>query len=272
LGQRGEWSSTVCRALADALVSRQENRGRTSAHELAWIRLLGWCLRPGFGAPGDGDRVDALWALAPGREGGGLVHATDKGLWSEWWILWRRVASGLTAIRQQALFDAARPWLGGGNQGPGPQFHGLPEMLRMVSTLERLSPKQKEMAGAWVAERRKKLGTWWPLGRLGARLPFHGDARDAVPQAVAQRWLEMLLDRDWRTEDGAAFAAVLIARPTGEPAHDIAPEIREQVVARLRELDAPSRWVDLATGAAALGSGDAKRVFGDALPAGLRLS
>jgi len=272
LGPRGEWSSTVCRALADALMGRRESRGRTRAHELAWIRLLGWCLRPGFGAPGDAPRVDALWALAPGREGGGLVNATDKGLWSEWWILWRRIAPGLSAVRQQALFDAARPWLGGGKRPAGPHFHGQPEMLRMVSTLERLSPKHKEVAGAWVVERRKKLGTWWPLGRLGARLPFHGDAREAVERAVAEGWLETLLARDWAAEDGAAFAAVLIARPTGDAGHDVDPRFREQVIARLGEIEAPSRWVDLTTGAAALGSGDARRVFGDALPAGLRLS
>ncbi len=272
LGPRGEWSSTVCRALADVLIARRTQRGRTAGHELAWVRLLGWCLRPGFGAPGDAERLDALWSIGPTQDGGGLVHFKDKGLWSEWWILWRRIAPGLTAIRQRSLFDVAQPWLGGGKLPPGPHVHGQPEMLRMVSTLERLSPAQKETAGGWVVERRKKLGTWWPLGRLGARVPFHGETRDAVPRALAERWLTLLHDRDWKAEDGAAFAAVLLARPTGDTEHDVPTEAREKVTTRLRELEAPGRWVDLATGAASLGSGDARTVFGDALPAGLRLS
>lgn len=268
IGPRGEWSSTACRALADALIAHTEGRGRTPVHETHWLRLLGWALRPGFGAPGDAERLDRLWPLFEV----GLAHPKDKALWAEWWILWRRVSPGLGPIRQRAIFDAVRPWLAGGPRPPGPHAHGQPEMLRMLSGLERLSPAQKEEIGGWVIDRIKKIGTWWPLGRLGARAPFHGDPQDAVPREVAAHWLATLDALDWATADGAAFAAVLIAAPAGNPDLDLSSAEREGVVQKLKGLDVPSRWTDLVTGAAALSAGDARRVFGDALPSGLRLT
>ena len=268
LGPRGEWSTTLCRALADALLAVVAHRGRTSAHELNWLRVLSWTARPGFGAAGDRARVDRLWTL----HDGGLAHPTDKGCWTEWWILWRRVAAGLDGARQRTLFDEVRPWLAGGKPPPGPRAHGQPEMLRLLAALERVPSDAKQAAAGWLQAHFKRVNSWWPLGRLGARDPFHGEPADAVPPGVADTWLETLLHLDWKTADGAAFAAVLIARATGDPARDLPAERREAVVARLREIDAPTPWIEMVTRPTALSDGDARRVFGDSLPAGLRLA
>ena len=72
-----------------------------------------------------------------------------------------------------ALFADVKPWLGGGKPPPGPRAHGQPEMLRMVAALERLPAADKALAGRWLQQSIKKVGSWWPLGRLGARSPFH---------------------------------------------------------------------------------------------------
>ena len=270
LGDRGQWSSTVCRAVFDAMMAREPYRGASAEHELNWLRLVSWCIRPGFGARGDRARLDALWAL----HGVGLVHPAAKATWGEWWILWRRAAAGLDRARQQALFDDVRPWLAPptGPPPPGPRAHGHPEMIRLLAALERLPAAAKETAGLWFEAWFDKIRSWWPLGRLGARAPFNGDAADIVPTAVAERWLDRLMPLDWKTEDGADFAAVMLARVTGDPARDIDPARRRAVAERLAAIGASLTWVELVTQTTTLSDGDAKRVFGDSLPAGLRLA
>src|SRR5690606_33921445 len=108
LGPRGDWPADVCRALADALLEVRGGRGHDAAHELSWLRLVGWCLRPGHGAPGDRARMDTLWQVH--QEG--LRHPTRSN-GPEWWILWRRVAPGLDRARQGILLDELAPAFAG---------------------------------------------------------------------------------------------------------------------------------------------------------------
>ncbi len=267
IGPRGQWSSTECRGLADALLKVAPQRGRTPEHELQWLRILSWCARPGFGHNRDRDRMEAIWALFAE----GLQHPGNKGTWNEWWILWRRVAAGLDAGRQATLYAAVAPWLGGGPRPKGPHHHGPAEMLRLLAALERLPADAKQKAGAWLQTHFKKINSWWPLGRLGARQPFHGTAADVVPPDVADAWLELLLPLDWSQADGAAFAAACIARVTGDAARDLPAERRRRVADRLTADKSPSPWIEMVTRAVDLSEGDTRRVFGDSLPAGLRL-
>lgn len=268
LGPRGEWSAATCRALWDTCMTAAPHRGRSALHELTWLRLVGWALRPGFGAQGDTQRIRRMWAL----HAEGIHHPNDKAIWTEWWILWRRVAPGLDRAQQATLFEAVRPWLTGGKPPPGPRAHGHNEMVQMLAALERLTPTQKEQAGAWFLERADKLNNWWPLGRLGAREPFHGDPADVVPPTTAESWLHRLLALDWKKADGAAFAAALLARMTGDEQRDIDPTLRKTVLERLADASAPATWIDMVTRATGLSAGDAKRVYGESLPAGLRLA
>ncbi|MCA9718991.1 MAG: molecular chaperone DnaK, partial [Myxococcales bacterium] len=270
LGPRGEWSSSLCRALVEILLAREEHRARTPDHELGWLRLVGWCMRPGFGARGDARRIDALWRLF--ERGDGVVHTGDKTIGAEWWVLWRRVAGGLSRDRQGALFEVVRPWLAGGRPPPGPRAHGKPEMLRMLAALEQLPAARKQEAGAWFLQSHKKVGSWWPLGRLGARQPFRGRVDDVVPPAVAESWLERVLELDWSSIEGAAFAAVLLARMTGDPARDIQPGLRKQVLRRLQREKSPSRWIGVVSEKSSLSERDTRQLFGDSLPTGLRLT
>jgi len=265
LGPRGRWSSSVCRAVVDVCLDRAEARGRTPQHELSWLRLVGWCLRPGTGVQGDRERMRALWALHPQA----LVHPAHKAAWSEWWILWRRVATGLDQAQQHALFEEVRPWLDPSVNPRGQHLWGHREMMHMLAAMERLGADDKARAGGWCLERFKKLGSWWVLGRLGSRQPV--DPSTAVDPATAQAWLDRILAVDWARVQGASFAAALIARRTGDPARDLDEDSRRQVVHRLREVGASEHWVRMVAEGAALRGGDAKRLYGDALPTGLTL-
>ncbi len=268
LGPRSQWSVSTCRALGDACLEHIAARGLTEQHQLHWLRLCGWCLRPGFGAPGDEARLQALWTLRQDP-----LSAPTKAGWAEYWILWRRVATGLDAEHQHLLLQDVRPWLWRqGPPPPGPHRHGPVEMMQLLATLERLDAKDKHTIGELLLTRAKKIGSYWPLGRVGTRIPFHGEADDVVPPSVAEAWITRLLQLDWATAEGASFAAASIAALTADSERDVSEAMRSTVADRLARADAPSRWIDMVTQPTGLSEGDLKRMFGDSLPVGLRLT
>ncbi|TPV97261.1 MAG: molecular chaperone DnaK [Myxococcales bacterium FL481] len=265
LGPRGRWSAATCRALFAKLMAHEPGRETSDQHELAWLRLCGWCLRPGLGHPGDPARVDELWAL----HDRGLLHPS-KANWSQWWVLWRQVAAGLDATRQQRLFASVEPWLWREGKPPaGPHAHGPVEMMQLLAALERLHPSTKVRIGELLWTRIRKLGSYWALGRVGARAPFVGDRQHVVAAATAAAWVERLCDVDWTAANGAGFAAASMARRTGDPHLDVSDALRQRVADRLAAARAPTGWREMLSGA---GDGDDKSRFGDSLPSGLRLA
>lgn len=267
LGPRAEWSVSTCRVLGDAVLELAPKRGASDEHELNWLRLVGWCLRPGFGDPGDVARLDAMWAL----RSEGLKKPT-KANWSEWWIVWRRLAPGLSAERQRMLHDDVRPWLWRSGKPPaGPAAHGPVEMMQMLATLERLPAAEKRTLGELLLERASKLGSYWSLGRVGARVPLAAEAEVVAPP-VAEAWTQTLLALDWTTAEGASFAAASLVAITGDPARDVSPGLRATVAERLAKAGAPGSWIEMVTRPTARSEGDAKRMFGESLPVGLRLT
>jgi len=268
LGPRGLWSGALCRRLWDTLGELREGRKRSENHELNWLRLCGWCLRPGFGAEGDAARIETMQRVLEE----GLVHRS-KANWAEWWIVWRRIAPGLDAAPQRALYEAVRPYLWQDvPKPPGPHAHGPVEMMQMLATLERLSAPAKQACGELFFERAAKIGSYWPVGRAGARVPFHGDPADIIPADVASAWLRRLLELDWAQAEGAAFAATWIARRSGDAARDIPEDERQEIVRRLQRVQASAGWIAMVERGSELSEGDAKRLLGDSLPVGLRLS
>src|SRR6202011_2748077 len=126
-------------------------RRRSPGHYARWYNLVGYCLRPGFGDPLDKYRVEQLWKLmhAPPRsEPGRTVPRLPEG-GADYWIMWRRVAGGLSGQLQSALYNRLRPSLlpAKGKAGIKPGANELAEMWRGVARLERLGVKQKEKLG-----------------------------------------------------------------------------------------------------------------------------
>lgn len=268
IGPRGQWSAATCRALWSVCLEHEARRGVSDQHELSWLGLAGWSLRPGYGAPEDEARIDTLWDL---REVG-LRRAT-KATWPQWWILWRRVAAGLDVTRQVTLFEELEPWLWreGGSPPAGPHKHGPVEMMQLVAGLERISREAKERCGDLFLERAKKIGSYQPLARVGARVLVRADPEDAVDAAVADRWVEALLALDWDKAEGAAFAAASLGRLTGDERRDLAPERRKLIAQRLTAAKVSARWIDMVLRGADMAASDMKRLFGEGLPVGLKL-
>jgi hypothetical protein len=79
----------------------RQGPAQVAEHERAWLNLAGFCLRPGFGHPLDGWRIEQLWAMFDT----GVQYHKDSQVRAEWWTLWRRVAGGLSTEAQLRLLD-----------------------------------------------------------------------------------------------------------------------------------------------------------------------
>ena len=287
LGARERWETPLLRRLFDALMERAKGRRRSAEHERVWLNLAGWCLRPGFGDPLDGWRIEQLWPLFET----GPQYARDSQVRAEWWTLWRRVAGGLSTEMQLRLLDdfafnlQAEP--ADRARRPATLVDGSEDdMLRLGASLERIPSAYKAEIGDWMAGQimavpatpkpdPKAAATYarylWALARVGTRRSLHGSAHEVAPAEAAQRWLSELLALDWKRIEPAGFAAAHIARRTGDRSRDIGEPLREEVLRRLAAAGAPPAWAQMVREVVALDQASATRMFGDALPPGLKL-
>jgi hypothetical protein len=276
---RDEWPTGLCRRLWDFQAEVAEQRRRSPAHLSRWYNLVGYCLRPGFGDPLDRFRVDQFWKLMhapqPGQFGPrGLEGGTHA------WIMWRRVAGGLHATLQHALYERLRPALlpskGKGGVKPGADEYA--EMWRLASSLERLDVKHKEDLGQVLLKplRRSPVPTYgfWSLTRLGARGLLYGPLNTVLHPQVGERWLDQLVGFEPGHESermGWAFCLSQLARRTGQRALDVDDSHRQSVLTVLRALDIPASWVRMVEEVTESEGEEQSQMFGDSLPIGLRL-
>lgn len=276
LGERDQWDTALARALFDALWERSKRRRRSAHHERVWFNLAGYCLRPGFGYPADDWRISQIWALYAQ----GLQFNQDSQSWAEWWTFWRRAAGGLSPTAQQRILQDIARFL---NPATARNLKiqqeiknkSYEDMVRLAAALENLDLPTKTELGDWLLKRLEKSSetatSWWALGRIGAREPFHGSLHRVLPPAQVVFWLKAMQKQDWRKQTNAAFAAVMLARMTGDRSRDLEAPLREAVAAQLKTVKAPELWIRLVTEVVALDEAESRRVFGETLPSGLKL-
>jgi len=275
LGARESWDLALLRTLFDALLARARRRRRTPEHERSWLNLAGYCLRPGVGAELDDWRMAQVWAL----HDQGIAHPQDSGNWAEWWIFWRRAAAGLSEAQQmQLLEDVAGHMQQAGQraQGKSSALGSYDDMVRLFSVLENVPWAYRLEMGQWMLERLRKPGesvqTWWALGRICSRVPLSpAGAHQIIPPEQLDPFLEAVLAQDWRQNDSAMFAAVQMARMTGDRARDLSDAQRAQIAERLQQVGAPAVWQAMVAGVVELDAAEQRRSFGESLPPGLQL-
>jgi hypothetical protein len=282
---RAEWPVSVLRAFWRTMLEIAGARATSAAHEQRWLNLAGYCLRPGFGFAVDDWRIAEMWKVFPA----GVSHQANEAVCAEWWIMWRRLAGGLSAGQQQALampLFAALKTLRQGKpraQLPGGASlrlgtHESVEVLRLLSMLERIERPLRELLGSWMVERMREKGAatereacLWATGRLGSRVPLYGPLHNLVSSEQAASWLESLLalSLSGRT---AGFTLVALARFTGDRYRDIPEPLRVRVAERLASLNAPGHWIELVMEGGKLEHEEQTISFGDSLPKGLFLA
>ena len=273
IGLRKEsWPMSVARRLADALLDVADGRSLGARHEVHWLNLLGYCLRPGFGDPRDSHRLAQTRKIYQA----GLKFPTNLQSQADWLVLWRRIAGGLSAAHQHELRNYLAG-LGIGRKKTGPRLN--PQLQRdgwrLLASLEHLSGATRAALGNELLRKVKKEpadGSWlWSLGRLGARIPLYSSLTCVVPVETAVEWITTLLELPRPTHETAS-AILQLARLTGDRTRDVSGEVRELAIARLREADlAVEAIVQPMRALASPNRDDVTRTFGEPLPKGLHL-
>ena len=277
---RHEWPTGLCRRLWTFLEEQAERRASSAQHLNRWYHLVGYCLRPGFGDSLDRYRIEQLWKLlaAPYRAGGISQQQAEGG--ADYWIMWRRVAGGLSTAIQNTLMTRLRPILlpVKGKAAIKPGANELAEMWRAAASLERLDVKTKEALGEAVLRQLSKSPVptfgFWALTRFGARALFHGPMNLVLHPQIVEAWLEQLLKfkpANDSEKNGWAFCLANLARMTGQRALDIDDAVRGLVLERLHSLKVPGHWSEMVEKIVATDAGDRGQLFGESLPIGLRL-
>lgn len=275
---RSEWPTSLCRRLWEFLECNADGRARGPAHLSRWYNLVGFSLRPGFGDPLDRYRVESLWKLITSSASGTGQSALPEG-GADFWIMWRRVAGGLNAALQQALFARLRPVLlpGKGKPPPKQSPNELAEMWRAAASLERIDSKTREALGATLLEQTDRLPPYlfWSLTRIGARVPLYGPLNNLVHVTVVEGWLDTLLSMNPESENdrlGWAFCLSQLARRSGLRAVDVDDTLRHRVLATLQRMAVPAAWPRMVEDIVSRESDERSRLFGESLPMGLRLA
>ena len=264
---RNSWPLATIRHLADAFLAVADGRKKSPAYEIRWFNLCGFCLRPGFGYPGDDFRIEQTRRIYVG----GITHGNQVQCEIDWWIFWGRVAGGMNRNQQADVYQRLSGFLlpRGARKPQRINPSLLREMWRAAASLELLPIGVKtELGDALI--RRVKAGDFkeseiWCLSRLGARKLFYGPMNLVVPPATATRWAEALLN-----VAGAGEALAAIARRTEDPTRDLPAATLENVRRKLESTPHAERLLAVFEGDEAddraLG-----RIFGEELPSGLVL-
>jgi molecular chaperone DnaK (HSP70) len=281
LGSREEWRLPVLRELWSAAFAGAARRRRTADHERVFYQIAGFTLRPGFGYPLDDWRCEqaAKWL------GESVQFPAEKPVWTEYWVMWRRLAGGLTPQRHRELWDLLKPHLvyrvnaarGKSVARPkGVQPEGLDEMVRLAAALEHLPAEERIEVGQLLLETLKRPegvgGPWaWSIGRLGARTPIYGSAHHVVDPVTASSWLSGLIEAHQRGAEGALFAMTQVTRLTGDRSRDLDEADRGRALDVLSAAEAPDSWRRMVSEVTVLDRADEARALGDTLPVGLRV-
>jgi molecular chaperone DnaK (HSP70) len=265
---RMSWPVAAIRQMADAFLTSVDGRKKSPAYEARWLNLCGFCLRPGFGYPGDDFRVEQTRRI----HAAGLTYGNQTQCEIDWWIFWGRVAGGLNRNQQSDIYQRmAGSLLPRGNKKP-PRVNSalLREMWRTASSLELLPLGTKTELGDALIKRVRagdfKDSELWCLARLGARRLFYGPINLVVPPATSTRWAEVLL-----RVPNAAEALAAIGRQTGDPTRDLPMVTRDAIRAKVQAAAHAERLLQVFEGEeedeSTLG-----RIFGEELPSGLVLA
>lgn len=264
--RRDSWPVSTVRQLADVFPEVATGRKKSPRHEVRWLNLYGFCLRPGFGAPGDHDRIRQT------RGADNMAFPDDLQCQVERLVFWRRVAGGLNASRQHELYRDCSNLLGLGSKGRAPRLNRQLEQegWRLLASLEQLPGAIRASLGHKLLARISKEpapALFWALGRFGARIPVYGPLSCVAPLEAAEKWLAWFLElEEWTPE--TAFAASQLALRTGDARRDINDDLRQQVLAMLNELGFAEYAQSIARDQPSVS--EVARALGESLPKGMQ--
>ena len=270
--KRESWPLATLRLFCDVLLEVADGRKLSPRHEVRWLNLLGYCLRPGFGDPQDASRITHARRIYSA----GLAFPRELQSQVDWLVLWRRIAGGLSAAHQHEIRNYLGD-LGIGRKKAGTRLNSQLEHdgWRLLASLEHLSGSTRAALGSELLRKLKKepadSGWLWSLGRFGARIPLYGSLSCVVPAETASEWIEALLGLRELTHETAS-AILQLGRRVDDRTRDISPDVARSAIAKLK----PAKVADDALLRPLLEyvapvRADVVRTFGEPLPKGLEL-
>lgn len=270
--KRESWPIATVRVFCDVLLEMADGRKLSPRHEVRWLNLFGYCLRPGFGDPQDSFRIIQARRIYQG----GLAFPRELQSQVDWLVLWRRIGGGLNSVHQQELRNYLGD-LGIGRKKPGTRLNSQLEHdgWRLLASLEHLSGATRAALGSELLRKLRRepsdSGWLWSLGRFGVRIPLYGSLSCLIPAETAANWITALLDLRELTHETAS-AVVQLGRRVDHCTRDISQDVLRSAIAGLKlagiaddiflrplhEYIAPVR-------------ADVVRTFGEPLPKGLEL-
>ncbi len=276
---RAKWPPSLLRAMWATLLEHADARTRSARHEGRWLQLAGFSLRPGRGYPGDELRVRALWQAVFAS---GVHHVRDGATWVAWWVMWRRVAAGLSRGQQieilgriNALITPRKvdPLRAG---RPRPDAGEVRELWQAAASLERVERASRLKLGELALKRLtaaqiEEFGTW-VLARLGARIPLYAGIDAALPPEPVAKWVAAVAQRRFKNPQRVGLHLVQMARRTGDRARDLPAEAVAQVEAFIADLPDAAHLRELLHEPVALRADEQAQLLGDTLPPGLSVA
>jgi len=286
--ERLQWPPSFLRSLWETVLECEPERKIDPIYEVRWLNLLGFTLRPGFGVAVDDWRVKQTWQIFRL----GVVHKRNQACASEWWILWRRIAGGLTSGQQRTLVQPLVSLLRSSvkddrdNKDKNRKkqaksnaercgVHELAEIWRLAASLEHLPSSLKKELGETalaLAKRSNPLtdAAVWALGRFGSRVPMYGSLSEIADVESVQEWISVLITKSIPSQ--TLFLSLMqMSRLTKDRYRDICEDLRKEVCDFLRQHNAPIHYANLIEQGGSLDEEEKSAVFGEQLPKGLRI-
>ncbi len=268
---RTNWDAEMLRQLFDLFIVREKDFRSSQGSLTLWFRLLGFCLRPGFGAQGDVARVDQIWKMIDDE-----YSFTSTEFWADWWVMWKRIAPGLSLERQEALKARLEPVLFPTRKRDRKEReisqHERNQLWRLLGHLERISVAEKERIGWWIAKAPPSYGNdsvaLGALARLGARELAYAPDTAMVPQSVANAWVEHLLKKALPGNSYLDTALREIGRKTGDRLVQIDDLLRKNILDVFKKKMRKKSFIQPLLKAARLDDRDLAELTGESLPSG----
>lgn len=265
--ERGQWTLPELRQFADCLLALTRARSGGEARAECWLQLVGYAARPGFGLADDAQRIARIWELVFGPSAQQPPRVEVQEL-----LLWRRLAGGLSADQQLALFERHKVQGGEGERVSA-------ERIRLLGALEKVPAALKLPLVEWCLGQGLGLAKaggyaapcFATLGQLLSRVPFRAGPEHVLAPEVVIAAFERVRLLDWREpayrELGPAFLKA--ARLVDDRALDLPARVSRKIVEKLEASGVPRARVLPLLEYRPLTGVEQASSFGEALPLGL---
>jgi hypothetical protein len=201
-----------------------------------------------------------------------MAFPKERQVEEQWWIMWRRVAGGLTRDQQEALFDKLFPQIRKGEATS-------PEIFMLAGSLERLEMSRKLRLGNQLVQhiasgKKTQLDQkMWALARVASRVPLYAGPETIVRPKFVGEWFDAIKRLDMSRPPYGRLTLFLsqAGRMIGDREFDLPDDLRAAVLAKLEASRAPEDQLRVVRELVPVDLEARAALFGESLPAGLVL-